>query len=48
VNRIAAQPAADTSDTGIASNLKYHVPGRLVTADREEVRRLFTEVLPLL
>jgi hypothetical protein len=26
----------------------YHVPGRLVTADRDEVRRLFTEVLPLL
>jgi hypothetical protein len=27
---------------------KYHVPGRLVTADRDEVRRLFTEALPLL
>jgi hypothetical protein len=27
---------------------KYHVQGRLVTADRDEVRRLFTEVLPLL
>jgi hypothetical protein len=27
---------------------KYHVPGKPVTADREEVRRLFTEVLPLL
>jgi hypothetical protein len=27
---------------------QYHVPGRLVTADRDEVRRLFTEVLPLL
>jgi hypothetical protein len=31
-----------------SSNGKYHVPGRLVTADREEVRRLFTEALPLL
>jgi hypothetical protein len=31
-----------------SSDGKYHVPGRLVTADREEVRRLFTEALPLL
>jgi hypothetical protein len=30
------------------SDGKYHVPGRLVTANREEVRRLFTEALPLL
>jgi hypothetical protein len=30
------------------SDNHYHVRGRLVTADRDEVRRLFTEVLPLL
>jgi hypothetical protein len=27
---------------------KYHVPGKLVLADRDEFKRLFTEILPLL
>jgi hypothetical protein len=27
---------------------KYHVPGKLVIADRDEFKRLFTEILPLL
>jgi hypothetical protein len=45
---LACDAAGNRSLPVKSSDGKYHVPGRLVTADREEVRRLFTEALPLL
>jgi hypothetical protein len=45
---LACDAAGNRSLPVKSSDGKYHVPGRLVTADREEIRRLFTEALPLL